>query len=135
MKQLLPATRPDVGLLILRVALAVVVLFHGVFKVAHGVEWIKGPLAHAGLPGFLAYGAYFAEIVAPILLLFGAWTRVAALVVVFDMASAMGLVLRDQLFQVKASGGGWGVEIEAMILLTALALACTGGGRYSAVRD
>ena len=135
MKQPLPATRPDVGLLILRLGLALVVLFHGVFKLTHGVEWIKGPLSELGLPGFLAYGSYVAELVAPLLLIVGAWTRVAALVIALQMAMAVTLVLRGQLFAVKGGGGGWGVETEGLILFAALCLFFTGGGRFSAMRD
>ena len=131
----LPPTRPDVGLLVLRWALAAVVLFHGVFKLTHGVGWMREPLAAFGLPVFVAYGAYLAELVAPVLLIVGAWTRLAALVIAFDMAMAIVLVLRHQMFAVKPSGGGWGIELEALILFAAVTLVFTGAGRYAIVRD
>ena len=57
--------RDDIGKLLLRVTLAVIVLFLGIFKLTHGVAWIQGPLAALGLPGFLAKGTYVAEVVAP----------------------------------------------------------------------
>src|SRR5437763_52064 len=34
------AKRPDVGLLLLRLVLAAVLLFHGVFKLTHGIDWM-----------------------------------------------------------------------------------------------
>jgi putative oxidoreductase len=123
--------REDLGKLVLRLTLAAVVLFHGIFKLTHGVEWIKQPLASHGLPGFLAYGTYVAEVLAPLLLIIGWKARLAALTIVFDMLMAMFLVLRPQLFAIKErGGGGWGVELEAMLLLTALTIFLIGSGRY-----
>jgi putative oxidoreductase len=124
----------DVGLLLLRLALAGVLLFHGAYKVMHGVEWMKPLLAALGLPGALAYGAYVAEVLAPSLIIVGYKTRVAALVVAFDMIMAFVLVLRPHMFEIKAGGGGLAVEVEALILFSALALALTGGGRFGIVR-
>jgi putative oxidoreductase len=50
-------------------------------------------------------------------------------VIAFDMAMAAFLVLGPQLTQIKESGGGWGVELEALIFFASLALFFTGGGR------
>lgn len=123
-------TRDDLGKLLLRLTLGVVVLFHGIFKLTHGVEWIGGPLGKLGLPGFLAYGVYIAEVLAPILLFAGWKARLAALAIGGDMLMAMILVLHPRLFTVNPSGGGWGVELEAMILLVALSIFLLGSGRY-----
>jgi len=124
----------DIGKLLLRLAIGGTLLFHGVFKIQQGVAWIAGPLGEFGLPGFLAYGTYLAEVVAPILILLGIWTRPAALVVAFDLFMAIVLVLRPQLFTVKEMGGGWGVELEALFLLGALALVFLGAGKYRLTR-
>jgi putative oxidoreductase len=123
------ATRVDLGLLVLRASLAVIVLLHGIFKISAGVSWMAQPLAAFGLPSFVAYGVYVAEIVAPVLLIAGAWTRLAALVIAFDMAMAVLLVLRSRLFALNEAGG-WAIELEALIFFAALALWFTGGGRY-----
>jgi putative oxidoreductase len=131
----LPATSPGVGLLILRLAVAVVILFHGAYKVANGIDWMSGLLAQNGLPAFLRYGVYVAELVAPVLLIVGLWTRLAALVIAFDMVMAVLLALREQVFAVKPQGGGWGIELEALIGLAALVLFFTGGGKYSVSKD
>jgi len=84
--------KEDVGLFLLRLALGGILLFHGIFKLTHGVEWIKEPLGALGLPGFLAYGTYVAEVVAPLLLMLGLWARIAALVVAF-LVVALALCL------------------------------------------
>jgi len=124
------AKHPDLGLLVLRLALGIIVLFHGVAKLRHGVAWIQHPLTAIGLPPAMAYGAYVAELVAPVLLIVGKWTRIAALVIAFDMIMAIVLVLRPRLFALNDMSGGWAIELEALILATALALCLAGGGRY-----
>jgi putative oxidoreductase len=128
-----PATTPapDAGLLILRLGLAAILLFHGIYKVTHGVGWIAGPLGRVGLPAFLAYGVYIAEILAPVLLIIGLWTRIAALVVAFSMAMAIFLARSGDVMKVNPMGGGWAIELEMMLLVAAIALALAGGGRYS----
>ena len=124
----------DFGKLLLRLSTGSVLLFHGIFKLSHGIEWIKYTLAEHHLPGFLAYGAYAGEVIAPILLILGYRTRIAALVIAFDMLLALGLVMRSQILVIKEMGGGWGVEIEAMLLFASLALFFTGGGKFSVTK-
>jgi len=46
------------------------------------------------------------------------------------MVVAIILVLRQEIFAIKEMGGGWGIELEALILLCALALFFMGGGAY-----
>jgi len=123
-------TYEDFGKLLLRIMLGGILLFHGIYKVRHGVAWIGQPLARLGLPAFLAYGTYVAEVVAPALLVIGYKARLAALVIVIDMLMAMILVLRPMLFTVRGGGGGWAIEVEAFILLSAICVFLLGSGRY-----
>ena len=71
----------DAGKLILRLAVGLLMAFHGLSKLRHGVAWMAGPLSAHHLPAFLAYGVYVAEVVVPILLILGIFTRPAALVI------------------------------------------------------
>nr|WP_245832274.1 DoxX family protein [Oceanospirillum sanctuarii] len=48
--------KPDFGLLLLRVAFAGMMLFHGVHKLIAGVGGIEGMLQAQGLPAFIACG-------------------------------------------------------------------------------
>lgn len=125
-----PAPRTDAGLLVLRLGLGALLLFHGVYKVTHGVAWIAGPLSGAGLPAWLQYGAYVGEVLAPVLVILGLWARPAALVIAFDMFMAIFLARRADVAKVNPAGGGWAIELELMYLVAALALALAGGGRY-----
>jgi putative oxidoreductase len=120
----------DLGKLLLRISVGLVLILHGYFKLLHGVEWIKGPLGEIGLPGFLAYGVYIGEFVAPLMIILGFRTRIAAPFVAFNMVMAIILAHRNQIFSLKESGGGWAIELDAMILLGALALFFLGGGKF-----
>ncbi|HZW20406.1 DoxX family protein [Noviherbaspirillum sp.] len=123
-------TSEDVGKLILRVALALLILLHGVAKITGGVGNIAGMLEKNGLPGALAYLVFVGEVIAPILLLIGAWTRLAALIVAGNMVVAIGLVHMAELFTLGKQGG-WALELQGMFLFSAIALIFLGAGRYS----
>ncbi|OWW19151.1 DoxX family protein [Noviherbaspirillum denitrificans] len=123
-------TSEDVGKLILRVALAVLILFHGVGKLVGGVGFIAGMLEKNGLPGALAYLVLVGEVLAPILILIGAWTRLAAFIVAGNMVVAVGLVHLGDLFKLNQTGG-WELELQGMFLAAAIALIFLGAGRYS----
>ena len=120
----------DRARLVLRVLLAVLLLFHGVSKLTGGVGFIAGMLAKAGLPAALAYLVYIGEVVAPLLMLVGLYTRAAALVVAVNMVVALLLVHTGQFFTLNDTGG-WALELQAMYLGAALVVAMLGAGRYS----
>ena len=119
----------DTGKLILRVALGILILLHGIAKVGKGVDGIGGMLASHGLPAVLAYGVYIGEILAPVLLIVGLFTRPAALVVAVNMIVAIWLAHRKDLGALNAQGG-WALELQGMFLFAAISLAFTGGGRF-----
>ena len=120
----------DIGKLILRIMVGGTLLFHGIAKLGHGVAWMSGPLGQVGLPGFISYGAYIGEVVAPILVIIGFLTRPAALVIAFDLIMAIFLVGQSKIFSVGQSGG-WGIELEMLFVLGGLALFFLGAGKYS----
>jgi putative oxidoreductase len=120
----------DAALLILRLVLGVLILLHGISKLPPPPTVIVDILAKANLPAVLAYGSYIGEIVAPILLIIGIWTRLAALVIVINMIFAVLLAHTGQLFSLGRTGG-YALELQAMYLFTAVALALTGAGRFS----
>jgi putative oxidoreductase len=120
----------DQGKLVLRIILAVLLLFHGVSKLMGGVGFITGMLEKAGLPGVFGYLVYIGEVVAPLMILFGIFTRAAALVVVINMVVALLLVHTSQFFTLNDTGG-WALELQGMYLGSAIAVALLGAGRYS----
>ena len=120
----------DAGKLVLRVVLAAMLLFHGISKLHNGIGFVADMLAKAGLPAVIGYGVYIGEVVAPLLILFGLFTRPAALVVAINMIVAVLLVHTSQFFTTNDTGG-WALELQGMFFFTALAIALLGAGRYS----
>jgi putative oxidoreductase len=120
----------SVGKLILRLVLGVAILLHGIAKLTGGVAGMSGMLEGAGLPPSIAYGVYIGEVVGPILLLLGWYSRIGAVLIAINMLFAIGLAHRAEIFALN-SNGGWAIELQAMFLFTAVALALMGPGRYS----
>ncbi len=124
----------DLGKLLLRISVGLVLVFHGYSKIFSGVEWMKGPLGQVGLPGFIAYGVYLGEIVGPVLVLIGYRARIGAALMVINMVMAIFLAHRNQIFTLREQGGGWAIELDALILLGALAVFFLGGGKFGVSR-
>jgi putative oxidoreductase len=124
-------TSEDLGKLLLRLTLGVLILLHGIAKLLNGVDPIIGMVQKAGLPAAFGYLVYVGEVLAPLLVIVGFWTRLAAIVIMISMLFAVGLAHMDQLFTLGRSGG-WALELQGMYLFTAIAVALLGAGRYSA---
>jgi len=120
----------DAGKLILRLTVGILLLMHGLFKLTNGIGGIAGMVSAHGWPAFFAYGVYVGEVIAPILLILGLFTRVGALLVVVNMVAAILLAHTGQLGQITESGG-WRLELQGLYLFGALAIALLGAGRYS----
>lgn len=120
----------DLGKLLLRLVLGITILLHGIAKILAGPAFIISSVTAAGLPAPLAYLVYVGEVIAPILLIAGIWTRPAALVIAGNMAFAIFLVHMKQLASLNDQGG-WALELQGMFLVTALALVFLGAGRFS----
>jgi putative oxidoreductase len=120
----------DLGKLILRIVLALLLLFHGLSKISGGIGFIEGMLQKAGLPGALGYLVYVGEVLAPLLILAGVFTRAAAAVVAINMVVAVLLVHAGEFFTLT-DNGGWALELQGLYLGNAVALLFLGAGRYS----
>jgi len=120
----------DLGRLLLRLLVGGLMLLHGVSKVVNGPGPVMEMLRSHDLPGILAYGVYLGELLAPLLLIAGVWTRLAALVIVVNMLVAVGLAHMGDVGHLNKTGG-WAIELQAMYLFGAAAIALLGGGRIS----
>ncbi|HLX28837.1 MAG TPA: DoxX family protein [Casimicrobiaceae bacterium] len=120
----------DIALLLLRLILGVLILLHGVAKIAGGADAILGAVANTGLPAPLGYLVYIGEVLAPILVIVGLWTRAAAIVIAINMIVAILLVHASQVLSL-AKTGGWALELQGLYLIVAICVALLGAGRYS----
>ncbi|MBK9291161.1 MAG: DoxX family protein [Bacteroidetes bacterium] len=115
-------------LLFFRVALALMMLTHGLPKLAKllpGQEIVfPDPLGIGTLPSLLL--AVFAEVVCSLLILLGLGTRLAAIPLAITMAVAAFMVHAGDPFARK--------ELALMYLLSYITLIVTGSGKFSVDR-
>lgn len=121
----------DSGLLLLRLSIGGLMLFHGVSKVMGGVDFIGSMLQNIGLPAFLAWGAVAAELIGSLMIITGVWTRAAAVVMAGNMAVAILMAHLGQIFSVDPMTGGWAIELPMLYLLGSAVLVLTGAGKYA----
>ena len=124
------------GKLILRLAVGVLMLFHGVAKI-HNPEFVAlivKQVTTMGLPAALAYCVYVGEVVAPLMIVLGLLSRIGGLIVVTNMMFAIAIAHSAQLFTLSNSGG-WALELQGLYLLGAVAIVFLGSGRFAARPD
>jgi putative oxidoreductase len=123
----------DLAKLLLRITCGGVLLFHGIHKVFVEVDHIKVILKNAGLPESLAYGNIVGEFLAPIFVLIGLKTRIAALIIAFNMLMSIVIAHPDIAFSINEYGG-WMIETNVLYMMTAVVVFFAGAGRYSVSR-
>jgi len=126
-------TLDDLARLLLRATLAILIFFHGWAKIQNGIGGIEAMVAARGLPAFFALGVYVGEVIAPVLLLLGIFTRLGAGLILVNMLVAIALAHTGHLTEFT-SGGGWRLELQAMFIVAALSIVLQGGGRYALTR-
>lgn len=120
----------NLGLLIIRLALGILMLFHGISKFIHGIDGIENMLNDKGIPEIFAYGVYVGEIAAPLLLVVGYRTRIAALLFFANMLVILFIAHPNELLTLN-SHGAWSLELPGLYLFGSLSLFFTGAGRYA----
>lgn len=133
------ATDASTAPTMLRTALAVVMFPHGAQKAlgwfgGYGWDGTMGFLTgQIGMPGIAAGFVILIELLGPLLLLAGLFTRGVALAFAGIMVGAIATVHAPFGFFMNWSGtqGGEGFEFHLLAIGAAAALVLTGGGRWS----
>lgn len=126
----------SLGKLVLRIAVGVMILMHGIYKIQHpeSIDFIRKMLADIDLPPEVAYGVYMGEVVGPLMIILGIFSRMGGLIVIVNMIFAIVLAHQPQLFDLT-SNGGWALELQGFYLLCGLAVALLGSGRFAIKPD
>jgi putative oxidoreductase len=120
----------DLGLLILRCTVGILIVFHGIANMNSNYAFIKSLLNGIGMPEFLAYGGFIGEIIAPILIVIGYRARLGSLILAFFFLVAILLGHSSDVFTLNQFGG-WGIELQALYLFGSITLFFTGAGNYA----
>ena len=120
-------TNSDIGLLIVRISLGGIILFHGFHKITHGIADQWAILEAHGIPGAFIYFVYVSEVIAPVLVVLGILKRLSNLTIIVTMivifyALPFPIGLDEQ--------GAMNIESHLYFLLLSVALFFTGPGRY-----
>ena len=126
----------DIGKLIVRMMVGVLMLLHGVHKILNpgSLDSIRNMLASISLPSLLAYGVYFGEVVGALMVILGIYSRIGGLLIAGNMLFALALAHRAQIFTLT-NMGGWALELQGFFLLSGLAIIFLGSGRFASKPD
>lgn len=126
----------DLGKLILRLTVGVLILLHGLHKVLNpaSLDFISTQLASIDLPPVLAYGVYLGEVVAAVMVIFGFFSRLGGLLIFGNMVFALVLAHSEQLLTFTKTGG-WALELQGFYLFSSLAIFFLGSGRWAIRSD
>jgi len=124
--------KDSIAKLILRLSLGFLILFHGVAKIIDpsSIEFFGGRLVEFSIPSLLAYGVYLGEVIAPLMLIIGFYTRTAAFLIAVNMIFAIMLFHAHNLLELNQYGG-WELELQGFYFLTAIIIFLQGSGKYA----
>jgi len=114
----------DLGLLVLRISIGGLMLFHGVAKMIHGISFLTESM------GAFGYTVYIGEVIAPLAILLGWRTRIASVFLAITCIVAMAIAHADTLFAISEHGG-YANELLMLFLLGSISLFFTGAGKYA----
>jgi|TARA_B110000908_G_scaffold158176_1_gene199025 putative oxidoreductase len=122
----------SIAKLILRLNVGVLLLFHGIAKIIDpsSIANVGERLVDFNLPFFLSYGVYLGEVVAPLMLIIGFNTRIAALIVATNMVFAIMLFHGHQLLELNGHGA-WTLELQGFYFIGAIIIFLQGSGKYA----
>jgi len=120
----------DLGKAILRISFSVLFLLHGIHNVTEGMGFIQQLFMSKGLPGFFAYGVYIGEILVPVFIIIGAFTRLSALIWIITDLVIVWLAHSHHLFSLNQMGA-WAAESIGVYLFAAITILLLGAGKYS----
>lgn len=120
----------DIGKLLLRLLVGIMILFHGVDKLIDGIAGVKHLVSSAGLPEFFAYGVYIGEIIVPIFIILGLYARAASLVLAFNMAVAIFLAYGSSFFTLSKYGAP-NAELPLFYFVLSIVIFLLGSGKYA----
>ena len=125
-------TLQDYGIAILRIALGVMFLAHGLLKVlVFTLPGTAGFFESVGFPGFAAYIVAPAEVLAGVALIVGFRTRLVAAATIPLLIGALSVHAGNG-WVFSSANGGW--EYPAYLVVAAIAQALLGSGALAVER-
>lgn len=115
----------DWGLLLIRVALAVVFLSHGIQKLGH-MDGVVMFFSSLGMPAFFAWLVAIVETLGGAAMLLGVFVQF--------VGPALAIIMLVAILKAKTGHGLAGFEFELALLLASLGIAATGPGKLAVLK-
>ena len=118
-----------------RLGLGVCLFMHGFAKILHGIGGVKSILTKADLPEIMAYGSYVGEVIAPIMIILGIFSRIGALLVIGTSLTIMYAYHGLGNLLELTNAGGFKAEILYLYIALSLCVIFNGSGKYAIRKD
>ena len=125
----------DLGILFARLGLGVCLFMHSFAKILHGIGDVKSILTKAGLPEVMAYGSYVGEVIAPIMIILGIFSRIGALLIIGTSLTIMYVYCGLGNLPKLISIGDFKAEILYLYIALSLCIIFSGSGKYAIRKD
>ncbi len=119
----------DLGILLIRVALGIVFIYAGWFKL-NNMEMVIGGFASMGFATWLAYLVAYVEFLGGIALVLGIFVRYVGILLAIVMLVAMIKVHIPNGYSLANNG----YEYVLLLMLASLAITTLGAGKYSVAK-
>ncbi len=116
--------------LFLRLFVGFLFLMHGYAKLKYGTSFIESVLEKNNITQYLVYGVYIGEVIAPIFVIIGYYTRFFSLIIIINILFAIYLVHPSEIFSIS-SHGGLVLELQYLYIFSSLLIILLGPGKYS----
>lgn len=116
---------PDLGILLIRIALGAIFIAHGQMKLA-SMPMAIGFFGQLGFAPWVAYLVVYTELIGGLLLVLGLFARYAGIALAIDMIVAIVKVHLPHGFM-----GQGGYEFPLLLVAGSLAVVLMGSGKYS----
>ena len=120
--------------LFLRLFIGFLFLMHGYAKLKYGTSFIESLLEKNNIPQYFVYGVYIGEVIAPIFIIIGYYTKTFATVIITTMLFAIYLAHPTQIFEISKHGG-LELELQYFYIFSSLLIIILGPGKYSIDKD
>lgn len=125
----------NLGILFIRLGLGICLFMHGFHKILNSIGDVKSILVSSKLPEFLVYFVYLCEVVAPIMIILGIFSRVASCFVLCNcfviLYAYNGFLNLLDLTTI----GGFKAEIVYLYICICLCLLFSGSGKFALRAD
>ena len=125
----------DLGILCARLGLGICLFMHGFAKILNGIGGVKSILTKTGLPEIMAYGSYVGEVIAPIMIILGIFSRIGALLVIGTSLTIMCAYHGLGNLLELTNAGGFKAEILYLYIALLLCIIFNGSGKYAIRKD